>query len=465
MTSADLLVGIDIGTTRTKATVLGTDGTEICQAQAPTPWRRVPSGAETSAVDLLEAVLTAVGTALEAAPAGQVHGVGVTSMAETLVLVGRDGHPAAPCVAWHDTRGQEESAELTKAFGDGAFGRRTGLAEPPICSLVKLAWYFRHGGAHVRRAQSVADWVVFKLGGEAVSEASLAGRTGALCIADRDWWAEGLEWAGAPADLFPRIIQAGEPAGRVTLGALERDPEVPRHNLGVLGRLSGAALTSAGHDHMSAAVGAGATGPDQVLDSCGTAEGFVRTVSPLDEAGIDRAVAAGISAGWHTVPGMYALLAGQSLGLLLERVLSLLGVDGPDAVAALDRAAQDVSAGPMRVVQAVAYGDVSILDVSVPTSPAALWSAAIDHVSAGAAKIVEAMDNVAGPGTELVLSGGWARCEGLRKRRQKLLPSFRWPAVMEAGARGAALLGGCAAGIFSGPTDFPVPQSWALERQ
>jgi sugar (pentulose or hexulose) kinase len=162
---------------------------------------------------------------------------------------------------------------------------------------------------------------------------------------------------------------------------------------------------------------------------------------------------------------MYALLAGQSLGLLLERVLSLLGVDGPDAVAALDRAAQEVSAGSMRVVQAVAYGDVSILDVNMPTSPAALWSAAIDHVSGGAAKIVEAMDNVAGPGAELVLSGGWARCEGLRKRRQNLLPSFRWPAVMEAGARGAALLGGCAAGIFSGPTDFPVPQSWALEQQ
>ena len=64
-----------------------------------------------------------------------------------------------------------------------------------------------------------------------------------------------------------------------------------------------------------------------------------------------RAVEAGLDAGWNTVPGMYALLSGQLLGLMLERVLALLGVTGPDALAVLDAAAEATPAGPLLVVQ------------------------------------------------------------------------------------------------------------------
>jgi hypothetical protein len=34
----------------------------------------------------------------------------------------------------------------------------------------------------------------------------------------------------------------------------------------------------------------------------------------------------------------------------------------------------------------------------------------------------------------------------------------KWPALAEAGARGAALFGGVAAGLFDGPEAFPQPE-------
>jgi hypothetical protein len=208
---------------------------------------------------------------------------------------------------------------------------------------------------------------------------------------------------------------------------------------------------------MCIAAGLGAVGPAQILDSCGTAEAFVRTVPTLDERAVGRAVKAGLNAGWNTVPGTYALLAGQLLGLLLERVLALLGVDGPEALAALDAAARATPAGTLRVVQEGFDTPASIRGVGPTVSPAALWSAALDCLSEGAARITGAMGAIAGPASELVLSGGWARCTGLRRRREALVPAVRWPAVTEAGARGAALFGGCAAGMFTGPAAFPVP--------
>lgn len=244
--------------------------------------------------------------------------------------------------------------------------------------------------------------------------------------------------------------------GRVTPSSLAHAAGLARHRPDALERLRGAALTSAGHDHMCVAAGLGAVGRAQVLDSCGTAEAFVRTVPTLDDKAVGRAVQAGLNAGWNTVPGTYALLAGQLLGLMLERVLALLGA-AADALAALDAAAQATPAGPLRVVQEGFDTPASIRGVGPTASPAALWSAALDCLSDGAARITGAMGAIAGPAAELVLSGGWARCAGLRRRREALVPSVRWPAVTEAGARGAAMFGGCAAGLFAGPRDFPVP--------
>jgi sugar (pentulose or hexulose) kinase len=470
MAAIELLVGLDIGTTMTKAAVVSPAGEEISWGSVPTPWRVVPSGAEAEPADILAAAVRAIGAALEAAPPGRVVGLGVTSMAETVVLLGKDGRPVAPAIAWHDDRGEDEAAELARVFGGTAFSERTGLVASPMCTLTKLAWLSRHNGPRAQRALSVADWVVHSLGGEQVAEASLASRTGALSLAGRRWWTEGLEWAGAPPDLFAPVVQAGELVGKIAVDALQRAP-APRHYPQMLERLRGAALTSAGHDHMCIAAALGVIGPAQILDSCGTAEAFVMTVAPMDGPAASSAVEAGISVGWSTVPGRYALLSGQMLGLLLERVLALLGVAGTDAVAVLDAAAQGTPAGSLRVVKEDLEARASILDLGASASPAALWSAALNCLSDGARRIVGAMQAVAGPveaaggpggAEELVLSGGWARCTGLRQRRKGLFPNVRWPAVTEAGARGAAMFGGCAAGLFSGPADFPVPADQPL---
>jgi sugar (pentulose or hexulose) kinase len=453
-----LLAGVDIGTSSVKAAVVTCGGEELSWGKAPTPWAEVATGAECEPGALLERVFAALAAALRGAPEGPVASLGVTSFAETVVFLGREGSPVGPCIAWHDTRGEEEAKELAEAFGAEAFSGLTGLRVSPVCTLVKLAWLARRGFPGFREpptlALPVAGWVVSALGGERVFEASLASRTGALCLAERAWWKEALEWAGTSAEAFPPVVQAGEPAGRVVPHAVTASP---------LERLAGATLTLAGHDHLSVAAGLGAVGPAQVLDSCGTAEALVRASAPLDSRGVLGALGAGLTSGWHTLPGQYALMSGHSLGLLLERVLRLLRIDGEAGLAALDREAASLSPGKVKVSQERPFGEPSVTGFTEGTPPAALWAAALDSVSERAERTIRAMDAVAGPAAELVLGGGWARLPGLRRRKAGLLPSVRWPAVMEAGARGAALFGGCAAGIFASAFDFPVPPDRPLD--
>jgi sugar (pentulose or hexulose) kinase len=458
----ELLVGVDVGTTMTKAAVVTAAGREVSWGSVTTPWRPVPTGAEVAPLAILDAVARAVSSALELAPPGPVIGLGVTSMAETVALLGRDGKPVAPAIAWHDTRGEEETADLVRAFDAATFSGRTGLAPSPTCTLVKLAWRSRHQGSAATRALSVADWVVHALGGEQVAEASLASRTGALLLAGRNWWLEGLEWAGVPSDLFPPVVQAGQLVGRVTEKALQTFAAASPGAAPPLDRLLGSALASAGHDHICVAAGTAAVGPGALLDSCGSAEALVRTVAPLDEDGLRRVVASGLTAGWHTVPERFSLVGGQSLGLMLGPVLRLLGVDD-DGLTTFDRSATGTSAGPMRVVREGPYAVPSVTCVGPDASPAALWNAALDEAAEGAARIIRTTEAEAGPADELVLTGGWAHLAGLRSRKRRVLSRARWPEVVEAGARGAALFGGCAAGLFSGPGAFPKPQdlAWA----
>ncbi len=262
--------------------------------------------------------------------------------------------------------------------------------------------------------------MVHALGGERVSEASLASRTGALVLAGRTWWVEALEWAGVPVNLFPPVVQAGQLVGRVTGEALEAFSRASRRGTGALDRLRGAALASAGHDHICVAAGTGAIGPGALLDSCGSAEALVRTVAPLDEDGLRRVVASGLTAGWHTVPDRYSLVGGQSLGLMLRPVLRLLGV-GEEALGTFDAEAQAAPPGSVRVVRDGAYANLSIVDLGPDASPAALWNAALDEAAEGAARIVRTTELEAGAADELVLTGGWSHLAGLRERKRRLL--------------------------------------------
>lgn len=196
-----LLIGVNVGTTWIKAGLIDLGGRELEQASVPTRWRRLATGGEASPGDFLQSVRQVLAELLAAAPAGEVAGVGVTSMAETAILLDRDGQAIGPSVAWFDRRAADDYAQLTAEFPDG----RTGLAPGEIPTVATLRWLMRSDPSLSRavRSLAVAEWVAYGLGGSAAAEPSLASRTGALSIASREWRTDVLGWAGLPATISP----------------------------------------------------------------------------------------------------------------------------------------------------------------------------------------------------------------------------------------------------------------------
>jgi sugar (pentulose or hexulose) kinase len=445
----DLLVGIDVGTSACKAAVVDEDGRELAHGKAPTPWRQVPTGAEVGPEAVFEAAVEAARGAVAAAPEGSVRGVGVTSMAEAGVLLDRENRVLHPAIAWHDARGASEAERIAAELGEESFSERTGLPASPLCTLAKLRWLVDHHppARAARRWLNVGEWVVRRLGGADVAELSLSSRTGLLDLAAKAPFADALKWAGMPNDLLPELVLAGTPAGAADGAAL---PEA-----------RGAVLTVAGHDHLCAGVGVGVVAPGDVLDSCGTAEALVRVVAPpLGPEQVRRSVAAGVTVGFHVSDGRQALLAGVWSGIALQEVLDALGVDAagraelaaaalataPDEVPVLELELHSLERPPLRLPE------------DVPAER--IWRAATDAVAAEVDALLRATAEVAGPHRRIVVTGGWAHDEAVRASKARF-GAVEAPPVVEAGARGAALLAGVAAGLFASVNDLPSVRSAA----
>lgn len=438
-----LLVGLDVGTTASKAAVFTTDGRQMATGRSETPWVVAPHGVEADPGALVAAAVDAMCDALASSPDGPVLAVGVASMAESGVLLDAHGVPLAPVIAWHDARDAAEVDELASSIGSTNFARRTGLPLRSQWSLTKHRWLLRHypEAKEAVRWLNVAEWVVLSLGGDEAAEQSLASRTGWLELSPRTWWSDALEWSGASTSLMPELVTAGTPLGTVS---------------GKVGpsRLAGAVLTVAGHDHQVAAVGVGRTRPGDELDSCGTAEALVRTVPiGLAEDVVQRLAESGITTGWHALPASWCLLGATQGGLALQRVLELLGVSQAD-FAQLDYDAGRADAGRLTVT-AVDNEALTISGVTTGVTPAHLWRAAVDAVTAQAWEVHSTMSRLAGTHASLAVTGGWARSAAVIDAKRDLFGPLVTPTVGEAGARGAALFAGMAAGFFSGTEAFP----------
>ena len=452
MTATEVVVGLDLGTTSSKAVVRDLAGRQLALESARTPWTTVAGGTETTAATLLGLAVELLGRVMRAAEArvGPVRalGVGVAGLAESGVLLDAAGEPCAPVIAWFDKRGTERVRQVgaRDALLPGQFARRTGLPWDCQASLAKLLWLQSTGLAltPAHRWASVPEWVVHRLGGHLVREPSLASRTGLVDQATGEVWAEGMAVAGLPTTLLPPAVAGGTAVGSVGYAGLPPG-------------LHGAALTVAGHDHPVAAIGVGAVGPDELFNSSGTADVVARSLpGVLDDDRRELLVRSGLSAGAHVLPGTSLLLGGVRGGLLLRRVLGALGATASPQRERLDQAALAVRELPpgLEVSGAGPTGDDVVLRMRDDVTPADVWAAATRYTAEETRALLATIDAVVGPHRRAVACGGWTRMDSVRAAKRSAIADLEFSALQEPGVLGAALLAAQAAGL-----DHPTPDA------
>jgi sugar (pentulose or hexulose) kinase len=453
------LLGIDIGTTHCKAGLFRADGTAVSIAKQATQARRSPAGyAYYDPEALWQSVVANISEVTNSVPAGQIGAIGVTSMAETgLLLDLATEQPRTPLIPWFDT-GATAQAERLEATGDPLVAfRRSGIQPNFKCGLAKILWLREALGADLKGARwlGMADYIVYRLTGAWVTDYSLAGRTYAFDIASKQWDDAWLASFDVSADIFPEALPATETAGRLI-------PAVAAE----LGLAAGTPVSVAGHDHVCAAFVGAALQPGQVFDSMGTAEVLTGALPerPLNR----RDFRSGLSYGCHVAPGYHYWMGGLSAsGGSLSWLRSVLG-DPPltnDELMALSKEQGD---GPGEILyfpylagSGSPHTDMAVRGAFVGLSSdhgrGDLLQAVLEGTAYEMEMIRRMAEYVTGLGIDSIMAAGGGAVYGGAANRHWLQIkadvsncTFRVPAWPEVTLLGAALLGGIGAGVYSG---------------
>lgn len=453
------LLGIDVGTTGSKALLVDADGAVRASTMAEYPmFTPQPLWAEQNPTDWWNATVTSIRRVLDegGVQPDQVAGVGLTGQMHGLVLLDASGEVLRPCIMWNDQRTAAQCAAITQKVGAENVLRLTGNPVLPGFTAPKIAWvreYEPDVYAQTAKVLLPKDYVRYRLTGGFYGEVSDASGTSLFDVGQRQWSEEMLEALEIPRQWLPEVTESPVASARVSARAAEET-----------GLLEGTPVVGGGGDQAAQAVGTGIVAEGIVSATLGTS-GVVFAASDAYRVEPEGR----LHAFCHAVPGMWHLM-----GVMLSAAGSFrwyrdtLGdveraqarESGSDPYDLLTEAAAKVPPGcegllflPYLTGERTPYPDPNARGVffglTLRHGKAHLTRAVLEGVTYGLLDSLELMRDLGLSIEQVRASGGGARSP---LWRQILADVFGTEIVTvnvtEGAAYGAALLAGVGAGVY-----------------
>jgi sugar (pentulose or hexulose) kinase len=222
------VLGIDLGTTGVRATLLDRTGRTLarCNHGYGSSSGRIDLVAGEAEVSIfLNAASRIVGEVLESTglEASAVQGLGISAMAPDAVAVDLRGQALMPCILWMDRRAVSEAEEVRRTIGERRIFRLSGNPIDPYYGLIKTLWIKNNLPDIYRKAEkilSLKDYLVGRLTGTLVTDVSHAGLFGiGYDIRDNSWDSELLGELGLDPEKLPDPLASDQIAGTLTAEA------------------------------------------------------------------------------------------------------------------------------------------------------------------------------------------------------------------------------------------------------
>jgi xylulokinase len=293
------VMGIDVGTTGTRAVIVRADGHVVGAATGDhQPMKMLkPGWAEQDPADWWEATVHAVRAALEAAglAGGDIAAVGLSGQMHGVVLLDKAHAVLRPALIWCDQRSQAQCDWITEKVGSERLIRLvsnpalTGFSAPKILWVRDNEPEIFEGVAQFLLPK---DFVRFRLTGEFATDVSDASGTLLLDVTNRRWSAEMLGALEIDAKILPRVYESPEITGQIT-----------RETAVVTGLKAGTPVVGGGGDQASSAVGNGIVLPGLTSATLGTSGViFTYTDAPkLDPQGRIHTFCHAVPGKWHVM--------------------------------------------------------------------------------------------------------------------------------------------------------------------
>lgn len=217
------VLGIDVGTSGTRAVVVDGEGRIVASAtEEHAPFASPQIGwAEQDPEDWWRACGVAVRRALagEALRPDQIACVGFSGQMHGAVMLDSSDKVVRPALIWCDVRTEKQCRELTEKIGAEKLIRLTCNPALPNFTLTKFLWVRENEPQNWKRVRSVMlpkDYVRFRLTGERATDMADASGTLLLDVANRRWSGEVMQAAGIEPSLLPHLFESPEICGKVS---------------------------------------------------------------------------------------------------------------------------------------------------------------------------------------------------------------------------------------------------------
>lgn len=255
------IIGLDIGTTGTKATLVNQTGKVeqigYCGYKLETKGQCVEQNPD----DWWKASCKAVRQACFGYPAGEITALSVSAQGATMLAVDKDNRVIGSAITWLDTRATGQVNFLRERLGEDYVYRTTGWKLSPSLDAAKIL-YMKETPMYQKAARfiSTIEYMNNRLTGRTAIDPTCAGIRQIYNIKERNWDERILDAIGCKSEELPELLPTG-----AFLSALL--PEAAEE----LGLPQTVRVYNGAHDQYCASLGSGAVNPGEMLISTGTA--------------------------------------------------------------------------------------------------------------------------------------------------------------------------------------------------
>ena len=266
------IIGVDIGTSSTKAVLFDQTGRTIGKSSRAYPlYSPVPDAAEQNPVEIFAAVVQTVHqvvTKYAVAPE-QILSLSFSAAMHSLMAVDNQGKALTPVLTWADNRSATWAEEIRRSPQRQTLYQRTGTPIHAMSPLIKIVWLRQEQPtifAKTHKFIGIKEYVLYQLLHCFVVDYAIASATGLLNLTTLEWDEVVLSVAGITSEQLPQLAPPTQ-----ILHPL--NPEIA-HAMGILPTTP--VVLGAGDGALSN-LGLGAIAPGSVAITIGTS-GAIRTL-------------------------------------------------------------------------------------------------------------------------------------------------------------------------------------------
>lgn len=273
----EYVVGLDLGTTSTKAAALSAEGQILAISTAANRmWTDQPGSALQDPREVWEGAQQALANLAGKVDPRQALGICLSGAMHSLFPHGSDGEPLAPAVTWADVRAGRQAAELRGRCDAHAVYLRSGCPLQYLYHPAKLSrWLAEQPELHRAGFGAIKDYVYRKFSGVWATDHGLASASGLMDTRSLAWDEEALALGGISSRQLPELLSPLDSQGKLSHSAAQSS-----------GFPQGLAVVIGAGDGGLANLGSGAVRPGESVITVGTSAA-ARRIAPrpvMDES-------------------------------------------------------------------------------------------------------------------------------------------------------------------------------------